>query len=110
MCTIVNYGIFYVLFAVAHLHYLVAASLGFLSGVVIGYPLNRRFTFSVDKSGKREKALYLFVYIVSLILSIIFLRIVVGFLGVDARIANILSIGLTTCTNFIGTKLVVFRK
>lgn len=110
LCTIFNYGVFYVLLTYAHLHYLVAASIGFLSGVGIGYPLNRRLTFSTQKNGKREKILYLAVYMASLVLSIAFLEITVGVLGMSALIANILSIGLTTCTNFIGTKFVVFRE
>lgn len=109
LCTAVNYGVFYILLDTIKMNYLLAASIGFLSGVGIGYPLNRRLTFSSTKNGRREKILYIVVYLASLFLSLAFLWLTVDIIGINPFIANILSIGLTTCTNFIGIKWIVFR-
>jgi putative flippase GtrA len=34
----------------------------------------------------------------------------VEWLGLSPELANFLAIGITTCTNFIGTKFFVFKK
>jgi putative flippase GtrA len=109
--TIVNYGIFYVLLDFVKMNYLLSSAVGFISGVFAGYELNKQWTYGIkEKVRKKVLVNYYFVYILSLILSLIFLKIAVGLIGIDARIANIFAIGITTCTNFLGTKLFVFKK
>jgi putative flippase GtrA len=108
--TIINYGIFYILLEFLNINYLISSAVGFISGVFAGYGFNRKWTFKVEKKKKYTEIIkYYTVYIVSLILSLLFLKIIVDAVGVDPRIANILAIGLTTCTNFIGIKIVVFK-
>jgi len=110
LSTIVNYGLFYGLLS-GGLHYQLASALGFLAGVGIGYPLNKKWTYDhKEEAGKKLKAKYLAVYMASLGLSLAFLYLTVDLWGIDARLANLLAIGLTTMTNFIGTKFLVFRK
>jgi len=111
LSTIINYACFYIFLEFLSVYYLVASSIGFISGVFIGYKLNKSWTFSVKESfSKRDVAKYYVVYIISLILSLIFLKITVDFIGINSKIANIIAIGITTCTNFIGTKFLVFKK
>ncbi len=107
--TLVNYGIFYAALNFLAFHYLIASVLGFISGLVIGYPINKCWTFSSKNSSKTHIYPYLVTYLVSLILSLIFLKIAVEYCGIAPEIANILAIILTTCTNFIGTKFFVFK-
>ena len=110
LATIVNYGSFYILFHFLSVHYLIASASGFMAGVLAGYPLNRIWTFQAhDKKRHRDIVKYYSVYVVSLSLSLLFLKITVGVFGIDPRIANIFAIGLTTCTNFLGLKFIVFR-
>ncbi|MBI1216285.1 MAG: hypothetical protein GC185_10785 [Alphaproteobacteria bacterium] len=109
-CTVINYGVFYLLLeTLGEGYYLPASAMGFVAGVAAGYPFNRKFTFKAGEVAATRKALYGMVYVCSLLISLVFLRITVGGLHVDARIANILSIGITTCTNFMGVKWFVFR-
>jgi len=108
--TIINYGIFYILLEFLSVNYLTSSAVGFISGVFAGYGFNRKWTFKVEKEKKNTEIIkYYTVYIVSLILSLLFLKIIVDVVGVDPRIANILAIGLTTFTNFVGIKMVVFK-
>lgn len=110
LSTIVNYGVFYVLF-ISGVSYLMASALGFLSGVGVGYHLNKKWTYGHKaRSSLVLKTKYLTVYAVSLVLGLAFLAGLVNSLGLDARLANVLTIGVTTMTNFIGTKFWVFRK
>ena len=109
--TIVNYGLFYILLHFLSVHYLIASASGFIAGVFAGYHLNRIWTFQAhDKRRHRDIVKYYSVYIASLSLSLLFLKITVSVFGIDPYIANIFAIGLTTCTNFLGLKFVVFRR
>lgn len=108
--TIVNYGMFYILLEFVEINYLISSAVGFICGVFAGYGLNRRWTFKIDKEKSRIEIIkYYTVYILSLILSLLFLKFIVDIVGLDPKIANILAIGLTTCTNFVGIKIIVFK-
>jgi hypothetical protein len=65
---------------------------------------------SMEHAGNSLLPKYCLVYLASLLLSIIFLKIAVGIVGIAPEIANIFAICLTTCTNFLGTKFFVFKK
>lgn len=108
--TAINYGSFYVLYWFG-IHYLLASIIGYCAGVLVGYALNRTWTFA-GKGAKaigREFIFYWIVYLVSLLLSTLFLFFLVDVLTLSAPLANILAIGLSTATNFIGLKWIVFH-
>ena len=109
IATLVGYGAFYVALDILSIYYLWASVIGFVFGVAVGYPLNKCWTFSSKNSQVRHGAPYIATYLFSLAISLIFLRFAVESLGIIPEIANILAIGITTCTNFIGTKFFVFK-
>lgn len=76
----------------------------------MGYRLNKTWTFEIKVTEENYVYKYYFVYTASLFLSLIFLDFLVSKLSIIPEIANILTIGLTTCTNFIGTKFWAFKK
>lgn len=107
--TAINYLIF-LLLTFAHLNYLLAATTGYLAGVLAGFSFNRAWTFA-SKGGRvsRQLPLYFIIYLASLGVSILFLKFLVETLFIKPLIANIGAIGLSTIMNFIGSKLLVFR-
>jgi putative flippase GtrA len=109
--TFINYGLFYFLLNIFNINYLISSSLGFMAGVFGGFYLNKNWTYN-DKNNQSKTLLwkYFSLYITSLLISLIFLKITVDYIGLNAEIANLLSIVITTCVNFIGTKFVVFKK
>lgn len=108
--TIINYSSFYVLLQVLGVHYLVSSGSGFLLGVVAGFPFNKNWAFEVnEKSNKLMMVKYLMVYLISLGLSLAFLRFCIEVLMIPVLPANVLAIGLSTLTNFTGLKLLVFN-
>lgn len=110
LSTIVNYSVFYILYEFLTLHYIAASALGFISGVIFGYELNKNWTFAVQKESSRYFYTYFLVYLFSLVLGLMFLEFLVSGLGIIPELANFLTIGLTTCTNFVGIKFWVFKK
>jgi putative flippase GtrA len=108
--TVVNYSAFLLLFKLLFLYYLLASCVGYLLGLLIGYPLNRIWTYRYHrKNSLKMKSIYLLVYISSLMISQAALFVSVSFLEIPAIWANFFAISLSTCTNFIGTKKLVFR-
>ena len=108
--TIVNYTIFYILYSFLSVYYVISSAVGFMTGVLMSYRLNKRWTFNIQTKSFVYVYKYYFVYACSLILSLFFLDYLVRILEIIPEIANILTIGLSTCTNFAGTKFWVFKK
>lgn len=108
--TAINYGVFY-LFLELQVNYLVSSATGYISGLIFGYFFNRSWTFNSQNARKIKEAVsYLTVYVFSLILSVLFLRFLVEVLLFKPIIGNIFAIVLSTTTNFIGCKILVFKK
>lgn len=109
LSTLLNYSLFLLLFLMLELNYMTASTIGFFSGVLFGYYLNKRWTFQVEKREESIFFRYLFVYCSSLTIGLSWLYFQVECIGVPPHIAQILMIGLTTCLNFLGVKLWAFK-
>lgn len=108
--TALNYLVFFILFSFLEFSYLLASALGFIAGVLLGYSLNKFWTFAVKEHCIKEFLKYLGVYGFSLLLSLVVLAFLVENLSLDARLANIMVIMITTVVNFSGVKLLVFKR
>ena len=110
LATILNYSIFFCLYEFFNIDYRIASGIGFISGVFLGYFLNSKYTFKITERSKKRIVKYYSVYIVSLCISLVCLDIFVEEWKIDARIANLMAICITFCTNYAGTRFWVFRK
>lgn len=108
LATILNYSVFYLLYR-AGILYIYSSIFGYLTGLILGYFLNKVYTFKSKESFRRAIPLYLAVYIFSLLLIIIFLPIMVEYLSINALIANFILLIVTTFINFFGSKILAFR-
>ena len=111
LSTVFNYGVFALLYKIISVHYILSSITGYVSGLLLGYQLNKNWTFidQVDKS-KSYIVGYITVYAVSLVSSQAFLFFLVEFLLINPLYANILAIVLSTVMNFLGTNFFVFKK
>ena len=110
LSTTVNYSIFYILYQSLSVYYMKASSMGFIVGVLAGYRLNKSWTFCIKEKTKDYIYKYFIVYFISLILGLGLLKFFVTVLGIVPKLATFLMIGFTTCTNFLGTKFLVFKR
>jgi putative flippase GtrA len=106
--TIISYSTFITCLHFFHLHYLLANVAGFILSIGFSYNCNKRWTFGSHDSNYFQR--YFLFYLTSLILSTLLLRSIVELLGIIPEIANILTIAIITCLNFIGVKFLVFKK
>ena len=109
LSTIVNYSSFYYLLSQMRWGYIHSASLGFLLGVLVGYYLNKAWTFGVEEANAFVFLKYLSVYIASLISGMTFLYFQVETLNFNVYPANGTTIAFTTITNYVGVKFWAFR-
>jgi hypothetical protein len=107
LSTILNYVVFLISLHHLNFHYLIANAAGFISGLALGYPLNKKWTFKKDSQGQTFNK-YFVVYTSSLLISMVFLKVTIGIFEFPAEISNVFAIAITTCTNFVGTKYFVF--
>lgn len=108
--TIIFYSTFIISLRIFGIYYLFANVIGFVCGIFFGYPMNKHWTFKKSHQKQNHFPQYLAVYLTSLGISTIFLKIAVDYIGIIPEIASILAIAVTTCTNFLGIRFLVFRK
>jgi putative flippase GtrA len=109
--TILNYGVFYIFLQFLHIGYLAASWTGYVVWFILGYFLNKSWTFEQKGKHNVNKIIqYTLVYTFSLFSWLWILYILVHIFSFDPKICNILIIWYTTMTNFIWTKYLVFHK
>lgn len=108
LSTALNYGVF--LGLLRYLPYLLASPTGYLSGLVLGYWLNRVWAFESRGDSDRRIAPFLLVYLGNLAISQVLLFALVEHLGVPETWANLPALVYTTLANFAGLHWFVFRE
>ena len=105
--TLLNYLIFWVLVEIGAVYWISMVG-GYLSGVAIGYKLNKVWTFH-SQSKTSHFLMYLSLYLCSLLVGLVSIIGMVEILNIQPKIANIIVIFITATINFLGSKLGVFR-
>lgn len=108
LSTFLNYSVFYLL--LFWFSYLFASSAGYITGVCLGYFLNKGWTFEVFDTGHVVTVKYFLIYLFSLILGLLILYFLVDLMKMNPKFANIFNIFFTTISNFLGLKFLVFKK
>ncbi|MCI0492903.1 MAG: GtrA family protein [Planctomycetes bacterium] len=88
-----------------------AKAISYLAGVVVGFVLNKRWTFESARKNWAEPASYLALYAVTLGVNVACNYAVLKLLGMDHwLIAYLAATGVTTVLNFLGMRAVTFRR
>jgi putative flippase GtrA len=108
---LVDLGVYSALATKITLAVSVAKAISYLAGVVVGFVLNKRWTFESSRQSWQEAVSYLSLYSVTLVINVAINYAVLRLLGADQRpVAYFIATGVTTVLNFIGMRLVTFRK
>lgn len=108
VATAAHYAVLIVLKELFHVPVLWATSIGYLVGAVVGYTLNRRFTFEANHRFTHGLAKYVAVGVVGLALNG---AITTGLMGAGLYylLAQMVATGVVLIWNFGAARLVVFR-
>lgn len=108
--TAMNYAVFFILLGLS-MQYQWASACGFMAGVIVGFPLNKAWTYRASSTMTTSVFYsYIAVYLASLIINVAAITMLVDLMHIEPRIANLVTIIITTVANFLGTKFWVFRK
>jgi putative flippase GtrA len=111
LSVLVDLGVYSTLATGARLAVSLAKAISYLAGVVVGFVLNKRWTFESSRRSWQEATTYLVLYAVTLSVNVGCNRLVLSLFGADHRpLAFIAATGVTTVLNFIGMRLVTFRQ
>ncbi len=110
LSTVMNLGLAAVLVWGLGLRSSVASGIGYVSGVILGYWLNKSITFEAGDAKHSTVLLpYLLVYAISFAISFGLIELVSPSTDLQKVVALLLATILTTILNFVLTKFVVFR-
>lgn len=107
--TLINYSIFLLLSRFFNIYFVIAAVVGYLLGLTLGYLLNRIFTFESTENIMRSTLIYFFVNAISIGLIIFTLPEIVKVLRISPHLAYFIMLIITTIINFFGSKILAFK-
>jgi putative flippase GtrA len=109
----VNLAIYSSLIYLLNFYYLWAATFSFIIAMTSNFILNLRWTFKTHDQGIRaiggQYMKYAMVTLISYTINIVVLWILVDFWNWHKVLAQLIAIGITTLSNFLGSKLWAFN-
>jgi dolichol-phosphate mannosyltransferase len=109
----VNLAVYSSFIYLLHVHYLLSATISFLIAMSSNFFLNLRWTFKTHNQGikaiRDQYLKYAMVTLISYIINIVVLWILVDFWTWHKVLAQLVAIGITTLSNFLGSKLWAFN-
>lgn len=108
---LLNYLTFWGLLRGLNISYIISSSIGFFAGFILGFFLNRSFTFHAIR-GKihLQMSRFLFVNLISLCINMLTIYLLVDLVNIMPEISQILAISVSTLINFAGSKFWAFQQ
>ena len=107
LATLIEWGIFYILTNIIHIHYGVSTAIAFLISTVFNYYLSVKYVFDVDKEKSKKRNFIIFVIfsIIGLGLNELILYICIEKIHLYNMIGKIIATGIVMIFNFITRKI-----
>lgn len=108
--TAINYICFLLLYKTFFFHYILSSTIGYLIGLLLGYFINKNWTF-VEKIEIKESYIvkYFFAQIIGLVICQLILLTLVEMLLLNPLLANFFALAIATIVCFILIDSYVFR-
>ena len=107
--TFTNFIVF-ILILDAGVNYQVSGIIGFLSGAILGFFVNRKFTFDHNISTVRGLLLYFLIQIFSLTVHVLAQWSAVEIFVIDPQLSQIIGVIPSALVNFVLLKYLVFKE
>lgn len=107
----VNYATFFVLLRSLNVFYVLASVIGFLAGFVVGFFVNRSWTFdATGDDGRSQLMRFFIVNMLSLGANAATIAFFTEVVNLAPEWSQLVAIGVSTIINFVGSKFWAFRK
>lgn len=110
--TLMDFAIFTIFHSLFEVNYAVSQILGYSFGVINSFVFNKNWTFgdrNANKKTIREFLQFIVINLISLAITIIFMKLLIKNLELNVYIAKIIVTFIAQVTNFLGYKLWVFN-
>ncbi|MFH1156139.1 MAG: GtrA family protein [Pseudomonadota bacterium] len=108
--TAITLLVIYVLHVWLNAAYLLANAVGFLVGFMNSFVMNRRWTFNSKGNVLQESILFVIIFLISYLIQVATLVVFKDYLQFSTVVSQILGMVSYTLTNFMGNRMVTFRK
>lgn len=109
IATLISTAVFLMSLKIFGIHYLISNLLSFIVSFSFNYILNKNWSFENKEKKLSNIIKYLSLYLTSLLLSSVILKVSVETFGLIPEIGFIISLCFTTIFNFSGLKFFVFK-
>ena len=108
---VVQFSFFYIFFDIFGWWYLLATSLGFCVAYVVGFGLQKYWTFKDNSTDRmyHQSLWYLFIALASLVENIVLMFVFVEWFDWPALISQVITIGIVAGISFIFNKTITFK-
>jgi putative flippase GtrA len=110
--TLIDFAVFTIFQSLFGINYLVSQIAGFSFGVVNSFIFNKNWTFQNKNANKKtvhEFLQFITINLISLIITIIFMRFLINKFEINVYVAKIIVTVIAQITNFLAYKLWVFN-
>lgn len=109
--TVIDIFLLFLLHDALSLNLYFSATIAFLSGSTNGYLMNHKFTF-LEKRGynMNQYSMFIATSIVGLLLTLVFLKLFVSYVGLTYIIAKLITVVLVVFWTFSASHFITFRK
>lgn len=108
---LLDFGTLYLLFNILGINYLLAAAIAFTVGLVFVYLSSNKWVFDERRMEGRqvlEFTLFAIIGLVGLGLTVLFMWLLVDFVGIYPLVAKLITTGLVLCWNFGARKYLLY--
>lgn len=110
--TIIDFAIFTICESLLGIHYTISQIIGYSCGVVNSFVFNKKWTFDNTNSHKKtfhELFQFTIVNIISLIVTLIFIKVLVNNFNINVYVSKIIVTLIAQVINFLSYKIWVFN-
>lgn len=111
--TLVALAVILFLSEILGVNYIVANTLGYALGLMLGFGLHSKITFKDQSDAgkvKEEMTKFLVVFFVAYMIQLVGLIVLVKSIGLADEYAQVIAIGIYAVVNFAGNRIFTFRK
>ncbi len=110
--TLMDFAVFTMFHSLFEVNYAVSQIVGYSFGVINSFIFNKNWTFvnrNANKKTAREFLQFIVINLISLTVTIIFMKLLIKNFGINVYVAKIIVTFIAQVTNFLGYKLWVFN-
>jgi putative flippase GtrA len=106
---VINYSIFAALYRFLHANYVFASVSGFAIGLIFSFFMHKNYTFRVNKGNNYHFFRnYILLNVICILIGMCILTFLVEVIKLNVYLANVIVIGVSAMSQFIGNKFFVF--